>query len=474
MSQAPSQPRIAERAAAWLGRQLQKRVPYAEHNPFLEGPFAPVQQEVTETTLKVTGTLPPELDGIYARIGPNPLEVPNPAAYHWFMGDGMVHGVRLSGGRALWYRNRWIGSDTLRQAQGRKRLPGPRQGVSDVVNTNVYGHAGRIWASTEAGVLPVQLDGELESLRHGLFDSPDALAYTAHPHLDPQTGELHAVCYDAVQPNKLRYLVVDAKGALTRRVDIPVQHGPMVHDCAISRRYVVVLDLPVTFQLSEVMRGSGLPYAWNPKHPARVGLLPRDGTAEDIRWCALDPCYVFHTCNAFDLEDGRVVMDVVVHDRMFDQSRQGPELDRQQVTLERWTMDPQRASVAREVLAAGRQEFPRCDERLSTEPYRYAYTVESDPTRDSARLLRYDFAARTQRIHDYGKGRVSGEAVFVPRSAQGAEDDGWLVSLVYDRATDRSDLVVVNAQDFGGEPQAVVHLPVRVPMGFHGNWVPLV
>ena len=75
-------------------------------------------------------------------------------------------------------------------------------------------------------------------------------------------------------------------------------------------------------------------------------------------------------------------------------------------------------------------------------------------------------------MHDYGKGRVTLEPVFVPRSDDAAEDDGWIMSYVYDATTDSSDVVILNAQDFTGEPVAVVSLPQRVPFGFHGNWVP--
>src|ERR1700760_2072078 len=121
-----SQTTTLERAVRWVSSQAQKRVPYDATNVYLQGPFAPVHAEVTETHLVVTGTLPKELNGIYARIGPNPLDVANPATYHWFLGAGMVHGVRLREGKALWYRNRWIGTDSVQHQLGRPTAPGPR------------------------------------------------------------------------------------------------------------------------------------------------------------------------------------------------------------------------------------------------------------------------------------------------------------------------------------------------------------
>lgn len=441
-----------------------------DQTDFLDDVFAPVPSEAETTALRVVGELPAALNGVYARIGPNPLK-PNPKRYHWFIGDGMVHGLRLKEGRAEWYRSRYVGSNTAHKALGRPLLPGPRHGVGDVVNTNVYAHAGRVWASVEAGMLPVQLDARLESVRHGTFDSPNKQPFTAHPHRDPHTGELHAICYDALKRNKVQYVRVSPQGELNRVVDIPVRHGPMIHDCAISRRFVVVLDLPVTFSFKRLLSFSAFPYAWNDRHPARVGLLPKDGQASDIRWHDVDPCFVFHPCNAFDLPDGSVVMDVVAHRRMFDRSRQGPEMD-SGARFERWTMPADGGRVVREVLHEQPQEFPRLDERLAGEPYRYAYAVGfGDGRQGGLPLWRHDLQARQTLRHDLGAHAVPGEFVFVPRQAQGAEDDGWLVGFVHNRQSGRAEFHVINADDFTGPPQAVVHIPARIPAGFHGNWI---
>jgi carotenoid cleavage dioxygenase len=464
--------KLKERAASWISKQAQKRAPVSGENPFLEGQFAPVEVETTSTQLDVIGTIPAELNGVLARIGPNPIEVPNPATYHWFVGDGMVHGVRLRDGKALWYRNRWVGTDKANKALGRPLIPGQRHGIVDAVNTNIIGHGGRLWALVEAGAVPVEMNFELDSVKHGLFDHDQPGPFSAHPHLDPHTGELHAICYNATQPNQIVYQVIDKTCRLTHSVRIPVKHGPMIHDCAITRSKVLILDLPVTFSLRSVLQGATFPYHWNPRHAARVGLLPRTGGAKDIRWLHVEPCYVFHTGNARDLENGDVVVDVVVHDRMFDRSIQGPEA--QKVTLEQWILPAQSDTVQRQVISDRTQEFPRFDERLTGQDSRYTYTVGSDLANpDSAQpLLRYDMNSGACEQHLYGNSKISGEAVFVPRKVQGAESDGWLLSYVYDVADNSSELVILNADDISGEPQAVIKLPVRVPMGFHGNWVP--
>lgn len=462
--------RLIGKAVGWTSHQLQKRVPYSADNPYLSGPYAPVPNEVTESRLRVTGTLPPELNGVFARIGPNPMRVDNPAVYHWFTGDGMVHGLRLRDGEALWYRNRWVGSDSVNRQLGRASAPGLRHGVSDVVNTNVIGHGGRLWALVEAGALPVELDAELNTQRHGCFDSALQGAYTAHPHRDPVTGDLHAICYDALSRKHVRYVVIGADCRLQREVTIPVRHGPMIHDCAVTASRVLIFDLPITFSLGALLRGATLPYQWNRRHAARVGLLPRNGGAGDVRWFELDPCFVFHAANAYDLDDGGVVVDVVTYPKLFDRTRQGPESS---VThFERWRLDPASGRLTRQVLSEHKQEFPRCDERLTGAPYRYAYTVGTDVERTVAQpLYRHDLHSGQVLRHDFGPVHMPSETVFVPRSADSAEDDGWLLSYVYDLSEDKSALVILNADDLGGAPQAVIDLPARVPMGFHGNWI---
>src|SRR5690606_29151613 len=285
---------------------------------------------------------------------------------------------------------RYIGSAKVQKALGRPLVPGETRGIFDTVNTNVYGHAGRIWASVEAGPTPVQLDGELNSVRHGMFDSPAKHPYSAHPHLDPITGDLHAICYDAIQHRSLSYIRVSAQGTVDKVVRIPVKHGPMVHDCAITRTQVVVLDLPVTFSWWSLLKRESFPYAWNKRHPARVGLLPRDGGAADIRWYDVDPCFVFHPCNAYDLPDGSVVMDVVAHRDMFNRSRTGPEIDTQP-RFERWTLPAQGHRVERRVISERSQEFPRLNETRVGQPYRYAYAVEFEVDQSGGQhLLKHD------------------------------------------------------------------------------------
>jgi len=446
-------------------------------NPYLSGIHAPLDREATFTDLAVQGTIPPELDGTYVRNGPNPVTPPNPGAYHWFVGTGMVHGVRLQGGRALWYRNRWIRGNAVSAALGEPPVPGTRAEGFDTPNTNVAAHAGALWAIVEAGGYPARLDAELNTIAHDPFGGSLRRAFSAHPHRDPDTGEWHAVCYSARVQDKVWHVVVDAAGRVRREEPIAVRDGPSIHDCMITRRYVVVLDLPVTFSMSTLVAGHPFPYRWNPDHPARVGLLPREAPGSEIVWCDVDPCYVFHPANAYDLDDGRVVFDACVHDTMFsDGGHDGPSSHR--TPFERWTIDPAARRVTRQVVDAAAQEFPRPNEAFTGRPYRYAYAVGLPESGDAAfigeaPLYKHDLVAGGRQVHDFGPGQVPGEFVFVARAGGTAEDDGWLMGYVIDRARDTTDLVILDAARVEAPPVARITVPQRIPPGFHGNWVPV-
>jgi len=436
---------------------------------YLEGNFAPVPDEITALDLEVTGRLPRELAGRFLRIGPNPVAPVDPARYHWFTGTGMVHGVRLHDGRAEWYRNRYVRDDNVVAALGGPPVPGPTHGMSTTVNTNVIGHAGRTFALVEAGAVPVELSDELETIRRTDFDGTLDGGFTAHPHRHPGTGELHAITYHWAWDH-LRHVVVGTDGRVRRSVPIPVEGGPMVHDCAITETRVLLFDLPVTFRLDRAMGGEPFPYVWDPDRPARVGVLPLDGGPADVRWCEVEPCYVFHPLNAYDLDDGRVVVDVVRHATVFATDLLGP--NEGAPTLDRWTLDPATGRTTEARLDDRGQEFPRLDERRTGRRHRFGYGAAFGDGVEHGPALKHDLDRGTTEVHHYGPGRATLEPVFVPRSADAAEDEGWVMSYVYDATEDRSDVVVLDAQDFEGEPVAVIHLPRRVPFGFHGNWVP--
>jgi carotenoid cleavage dioxygenase len=443
-------------------------------NAFMRGIHTPMAEELTLHDLAVTGTIPSALDGRYVRIGPNP-QYTDGKGHHWFVGDGMVHGIRLKDGRAVWYRNRYIRSNALEAASGLKAAPGPRRGMGDTVNTNVIQVAGKTLALIEAGSYPAELSDELETTTYSDFGGGLAGSFTAHPHQDPATGEFHAICYDGANPRQITHVALDREGRVLRELAIAVENGPSIHDCALTRNYVVIFDLPVTFSMKALIGGHKFPYRWNRDHRARVGLLRRDGEASDLTWHDVDPTYVFHVANSFEDEAGRVVIDACAYETMFDGDLGGPV--GRNLGLERWTIDPTSGPVERVTLDPRPQEFPRPDERFFARPYRYAWTMglpadDGDAFVGPAPLIRHDLSKRTLVTREFGSHAVLGEFVFVPRSADAPEGDGWVMGYVIDRAEGTTDLAILDATTL--EDVARVHVPHVIPPGFHGNWLPAV
>ncbi len=447
----------------------------ATDNIYLDGNFAPVQTEITHTDLEVTGSVPIELTGRYLRTGPNPLAA-DPGSYHWFSGDGMIHGVDLRDGTATWYRNRWVRSPEVAQHLGDADVPRDEGGwYPGSGNTNVFHHAGRVFAVTE-GSLPYQIGPGLETVRTCNFGGPLPGGTNAHPKFDPETNDLHVVSYGFEAPF-LRYHVIDAAGRVTRTEEIDMGGPVMVHDMGFTASRVVFFDLPVVFSLDLAMAGVRLPFRWDPEYRARIGVMPRSGAAADTVWIDVEPCYVYHPLNAYDDGD-LVVMDLVVHPRAFDDERGDPSQGRP--TLQRWTIDLAHGTMVRDAVDGRGQEFPRADERVAGRKHRFGYTLANSSQEGlgglggDARttLLKHDLVAGSTIEHEFAGGGIGSEFVFVPRTPDAAEDDGWLLGYVFDPARGTSDLQILDAQDFTAPPVASVHLRARVPQGFHGNWMP--
>ncbi len=438
-------------------------------NPYLQGNYAPVADEVTAHDLPVRGQIPAELDGRLMRIGPNPVTEPGPN-HHWFVGNGLVHGLWLRDGQAQAYRSRYVRDDQVCEVKGWPQTPGPR--YTEIggggANTNVISHAGKTYAIVEAGGNPVELTDELDTVARSDFEGTLPGPFSAHPKRDPDTGELHVTGY-YVGLDELQYNVIGTDGRVRKTVEIPVPGKTMVHDCAITENYFIVFDFPVLFDPELLEKGYPLPYRWFDDYGTRVGLLPREGEASDITWHEVDPCFVFHPMNSYEDKDGRVVLDVVRHPKMFATHLDGPNEGRP--TLDRWLIDPKGGPVKESRLSDEGQEFPRHDERLIGKPYRYGYCGEVGDEFVFGGLLKHDL--QTGKTERRAEAHLQyQEPVFVPRSADAAEDDGWLLAYAHNKDRNAADVVILHAQDVEGEPLATVELPERVPFGFHGNWAP--
>lgn len=431
--------------------------------------YAPVTREITETELTVLGGIPPELNGRYLRNGPNPLGDVDLAAHHWFVGEGMVHGVRLTEGRAAWYRNRWVRSPEIVQALGES--VGART-LGSANNTHVIGHAGRTWALVEAGSAPVELTYELDTVgANPFFGTLTAGAFTAHPKVDADADELHAITYNWPEfGDHVKYVRVGRAGRVERQVDVPLPGMVMLHDTGLTANYVLIYDLPVTVSGELLERGMRFPFAWNPDYAPRLGLLPRNGGAADVIWCDLAPCYVFHPMNAYEDDHGNVVVDVCRYERMFDLDAQDPFGDGV-ARLDRWIVNPATRQVSETCIDERGVEFPRCHPGHGGKPYRYGYSVAVEGTGFPA-INKHDLHTGWCVRHELGPGRHAAEPFFVPREHATGEDDGYLMAFVYDAQRAASELLILDAANPAAEPLARVLLPARVPYGFHGAWLP--
>jgi carotenoid cleavage dioxygenase-like enzyme len=355
--------------------------------------YAPVTDELTEFDLPVEGAIPAELDGWYLRNGPNPRQ----ATAHWFTGDGMIHGVRLEGGRAAWYRNRWVRTDSFKEDFPLYNADGTRNLRAGTANTHLVNHAGKTLALVESS-LPYEITNDLETV--GAYDFGGKLvdSMTAHPKICPTTGEMHFFGYGNILEPHVTYHRADANGELTVNRPLDVKALTMMHDFALTAEHVVFMDLPIVFNLDVAMKGDGdMPYRWDDNYGARLGVLRRDDPYGEVRWFEVDPCYVFHVANAYD-SGNSIVLQAVRYPELW---RDSGGFDADGV-LWTWTIDLQTGTVTERQVDDRAVEFPRIDDRLATLPARYAVSV------GDGRLVRYDLTTGDAVEHAFGTAESPG------------------------------------------------------------------
>ena len=448
----------------------------------------PIPFESDASYLKITGELPGELHGTLYRNGPNPqFDAPNA---HWFVGDGMLHAFHLENGRAS-YRNRWVRTSKWRAEHeaGRALFGGFGQKLPDtpaspadgcVANTNIIFHGGKLLALVESH-LPTEIEpGTLATRGYCNFDGALSGPFTAHPKVDPVTGELFFFGYNASGPltPTLSFGSINASGSATRFDRFEAPYASMVHDFVVTERHLLFPILPITGSMTRAMKGLP-PYAWEPDKGAYVGVMKRNGSAKDIVWFRGESCYVFHVMNAWE-EGDRIIADVMQFEEapLFphpDGSPTDPEKSR--ARLARWTFDlaGNTDRFQQTYLDDLTGEFPRIDDRRAGLANHHGWYACANPELQM-------FEGFSGIAHVNGKGERLGkyhlpagdtisEPVFVERSKDAAEGDGWLLAAVWRAAENTSDLAVFNAGDVEAGPVALVHLGHRVPDGFHGNWV---
>lgn len=443
--------------------------------PYGRGVHAPVGRETTTGPLPVRGRLPDGLAGTFVRNSGDPFFPPR-GRHHWFDGDGFVHGVDVRDG-AVSYRSRWIATAGLRkeQAAGQALFDGLHDAtgpLKDTANTDLLVWNRQLLATWWLSGKPMSLAvPALDTLGPATAGGAPLPRMAAHPKTDPRTGELVFMAYDTVRPPWLTYGVAHPDGRVhTAVIDVPHAHVP--HDLGITERYSVLLDLPLGWTTKDSGKRR---LGFFADRPARIGLIPRWGGSADVRWFETDPCYVYHLVGCW--EEGEQV--VVVGCRIADPIPSRRTTDRVVARLDtielvphlfRWTLDPRTGAVTGTPLDDLPTEFPRIDDRRWGVPVRHGFAPRIAPqealTFDG--LAKYDLATGQRALLDWPAPFTSGEVVFAPRAGGEGDDDGWLVTILSDGA--RSAFVVHDARTLAEE--AWVELPVRVPQGFHAEWVP--
>jgi carotenoid cleavage dioxygenase len=468
------------------------------------GYFAPSRVEADIADLEVVaGAIPAELDGIFHRVAPDPHFPPKGDDDIWFNGDGMVTAFRFHGGRVD-MRQRWVHTDKfkLESAAGRALFGAYRNPLTDdpevagtyrgTANTNVIAHAGVLLALKEDSP-PVAMDPiTLETIGnwdfHGTMKSP---TFTAHPKIDPASGEMLAFGYAAkglLTPD-LVYYVIGQDGRVAHEVWLELPYYCMMHDFGVTEDYVVFHVVPITSDWERLEKGKPH-FGFDTSRDIYLGVLPRRGRAEDLRWFRGPNQFASHVMNAYN--EGTVVhFDTAaakgnmfpffpdIADAPFDPAAG-------QARMTRWTVDlaANDDAIQARPLTELVGEFPRIDDRFTGRPYRHGYILAQDRDKPfevgeakSATgmvmntLAHIDLETGASDCWWIGAKSSLQEPVFVPRPGSTEEGDGWLAVVENLLVEMRSNLLLFDGRNLAGGPIATIAIPLRLRPALHGNWV---
>ena len=441
---------------------------YVGNKWWQQGYNTPVQAELDLTEFKVEGEIPVSLNGLYVRNGGNEK---GGLPQHYFNGDGMLHGVWLEEGRVRRYRNRWVQTGIL----GEGKTAGLAK-EDNLSNTAIVHHGGKLLSLQEAG-WPYEINKDLSTKGPYNFDGDLTTVMTAHPKFDPDTGEMHFYGMDFLRNPYLTYWVADAAGRIIKSVPIELPGSSMQHDFQLTKNYALFLDMPIVFSLAEAITG-GFPYRWQgEEYGARLGVLPRSGGSQDIRWFEIDVGFSFHTMNAWEDPDrpGHITLMAEWTESMWKEST----FDLHSVaTPRRWEIDLTRGRVREEQWSDLPAAFGKVDDRFAGRPTRSGFfmrlasetEIVDAPWRFSG-LERFDLSTGQHEGYVWPDHEVPAEFIFEPDGTDAEEGDGYFLGFVYDRRTEQSTLDILHASNLPAGPVARIHLGTRVPLGFHGCFV---
>lgn len=466
--------------------------------------YTPARFEGEVFDLEIDGKVPEEIDGTFFQVAPDPQYPPMLGEDMFFNGDGAISAFQFKNGHVD-FKRRYVMTERLKaQRAARASLHGVyrNQYTNDpsvfdlnnsTANTNVVVHAGKLLALKEDSA-PYALDPiTMETI--GLWDFDGQLTsatFTAHPKIDPATGDLLCFGYEAkgdATPD-IVYCEIDAKGRMKRETWIVAPYAAMIHDFAVTENYVIFPLMPLTVDLQRLKDG-GKHFQWQPGLDQLFGVLRRDGDGRDIRWFKAPNGFQGHTLNAFD-DRGRIYIDMPITSGnifyFFPQSDGTvPPPETLSSNMMRLTIDMTSTGDGLEMkaLTSFACEFPRSDDRYMGRQYSHGFVIAMDPTKpfDEARIGPRPFQFFNQLAHiNVANGRTKTwfaddqscfqEPIFVPKHADAPEGEGYVIGLCNRLAECRTDLLVLDAQHIDEGPIATVRLPIRLRMSLHGNWVP--
>ena len=444
-------------------------------SPYLEGVYQPVLEEITARDLTVMGEIPRDLNGLFAHNGANPRFPPG-AGHSWFDGDGMVHGIELNDGDAI-FRSRFIKTQGLAEDLkageatyvGSLAMPGQGKRHKNVANTDLVYHSGKFLALWWEGGTPHELTlPDLET--RGTFDYQNTLTggLTSHSKLDPRTGELFFISW-APKPPFLNIGVASEDGRITRFSEVPLPGPRVQHDMALSDRYIGVFDFPLGFVLDD-------------ETPARIALVDRKDESAAIKWFDIKPCFMWHISSAWD-EGYEFVLVGARLDGATRHTKSGAILDdlplvdgehRFDSHPYMWRLNTRTGAVTERQLDDSFVEFPRVNDHHICSGARYSYMARIDinqPTLEAQGIYKYDLATGSRTDLKLPMHHIASEMSFAPRDGAKREDDGYLIGFVTDKQRMTSEFWITPADSIEDGPVARIKLPQRVPPKFHGRWV---
>lgn len=459
-------------------------------NPYLTDKYAPIFEESTFSDMQVIGEIPKDFSGVFARNSPNPQFDPRVDRHHWFDGDGMMHAMHFQDGKAS-YRNRWVQTAGLQGERdaGQSLYGGliqpdfksPLGPIKDTANTDVIAYNGELIALWYRAGIPYAMDPvTLENLgpRNWSKDHK-ALPVSAHAKVDEKTGEMLVFNYGPKAPY-MHYGVVSKEGELVHWIPVELPGERFPHDMAFTENYSILMDLPV-FHNPEAAKLGKWQMQFHRDTPSRFAVVPRFGGVEDIRWFDAEPCYIYHVTNSWEEGDNIIMEGCRTPEPVPKRDPNDAELVRLmknlqlRATMHRWTFNLKTGECTEEQLDDLNTEFPTINafEMGRKTDFTYNMIIPKTDTLEFTGIAKYSPASGKRVDHHFGKGCYGSEAPFAPRHNSKSEDDGYLLSFVYDEINQQSECRILDAQHLENEAVARIIIPQRVPLGYHACWAAL-